>query len=240
MAELSKRSGVPTPTIKHYIREGLLPGPEVRTSRNMAYYDGRVAKRIQAIKALQAEQFLPLRVIGELLEPSPSAERRSDLASQRKALTALAPAVTRTTVTRRKRTDVLKTERVSRAELDQLEKDGVIDHSGEGETAGFGGADLAIVELIGDLRRNGYGEVFPLEIAQEYLAAVRRLIEVEIDIFRRHALGRPLPVSLPDAARHAVGFGERLVVALRAKALPKVLALLTASGGAATGARGGK
>ena len=29
MAELSRRSSVPAPTIKHYIREGLLPGPEV-------------------------------------------------------------------------------------------------------------------------------------------------------------------------------------------------------------------
>ena len=43
MSELSKRSGVPGPTIKHYIREGLLPGPEVRTSRNMAYYDARAS-----------------------------------------------------------------------------------------------------------------------------------------------------------------------------------------------------
>ena len=77
MAVLAKRSGVPTPTIKHYIREGLLPGPQVRTSKNMAYYDGRIVNRIQTIKALQAEQFLPLRLIGELMEPAPSAALRS-------------------------------------------------------------------------------------------------------------------------------------------------------------------
>src|SRR5687767_14446636 len=78
MSELSKRSGVPGPTIKHYIREGLLPGPEVRTSRNMAYYDARLANRIRVIKDLQAERFLPLRVIGELLEAAPSDKIRSD------------------------------------------------------------------------------------------------------------------------------------------------------------------
>ena len=34
MGELAEASGVPAPTIKHYLREGLLPEP-VKTSRNM-------------------------------------------------------------------------------------------------------------------------------------------------------------------------------------------------------------
>ena len=45
------------------------------------------------IKSLQAERFLPLRVIGELLEPAPSASLRSDKVNQKKALIALAPIV---------------------------------------------------------------------------------------------------------------------------------------------------
>ena len=57
MAELARRSGVPAPTIKHYIHQGLLPGPEIRTSRNMAYYDARLASRIRVVKELQAERF---------------------------------------------------------------------------------------------------------------------------------------------------------------------------------------
>src|SRR5829696_415804 len=93
MAELAKRSGVPSPTIKHYIREGLLPGPEVRTSRNMAYYDARLASRIRVIKELQAERFLPLRVIGELLEPAPSDRIRADRDAAQRTLSALAPIV---------------------------------------------------------------------------------------------------------------------------------------------------
>src|SRR5260370_39729318 len=84
MAELAKRSGGPGPTIKHYIREGLLPGPEVRTSKNMAYYDARMAARIRVIKELQAGRFLPLRVIAELLEPAPSARIRPDRDTQQR------------------------------------------------------------------------------------------------------------------------------------------------------------
>src|SRR5204863_4696876 len=126
MSELSKRSGVPGPTIKHYIRESLLPGPEVRTSRNMAYYDARLAGRIRVIKELQAERFLPLRVIGELLEPAPSDKIRADRdAAQRRALTQLAPVVEeRLGNQRRKRSEVMKTFGVSKAELDSLEQAG--------------------------------------------------------------------------------------------------------------------
>ena len=37
ISELAERSGVPVATVRHYLREGLLPEP-VKTSRNMAYY----------------------------------------------------------------------------------------------------------------------------------------------------------------------------------------------------------
>lgn len=225
MAVLAKRSGVPTPTIKHYIREGLLPGPHVRTSKNMAYYDGRIVDRIRTIKALQADQFLPLRLIGELLEPAPSPALRSDPRSQRKTLGALASTVAADRkLQRRRRTDVLKTESLTKAELAQLEKAGVLELSGEGETAGYSGPDRDIVELVGEVRRLGYGELFPIEIGAIYLEAVKRLISVEIAQFSKHALGRALPGPLPDVARQAIGFGERLVIALRAKLLPEMLA----------------
>jgi DNA-binding transcriptional MerR regulator len=38
IAELSRRSGVSVPTIKYYLREGLLP-PGERTSPNQALYN---------------------------------------------------------------------------------------------------------------------------------------------------------------------------------------------------------
>ena len=54
--------GVPAPTIKHYLREGLLPEP-VKTSRNMAYYPPEFVDRIRLIKRLQEERFMPLKAI---------------------------------------------------------------------------------------------------------------------------------------------------------------------------------
>lgn len=51
IAQLSEATGVPVATIKHYLREGLLPAGE-RTSRTQATYDEGHARRIRLIRAL--------------------------------------------------------------------------------------------------------------------------------------------------------------------------------------------
>jgi DNA-binding transcriptional MerR regulator len=85
MSELAEASGVSTGTIKHYLREGLLPEP-VRTSRNMAYYPPDFVERIRLIKRLQEERFMPLKLIKGVLEdaerpriPRAEVQQRFDL-----------------------------------------------------------------------------------------------------------------------------------------------------------------
>lgn len=51
IAELSRRTAVPVPTIKYYVREGLVPRGEL-TSRNQATYDDRHERRIRLVRAL--------------------------------------------------------------------------------------------------------------------------------------------------------------------------------------------
>jgi DNA-binding transcriptional MerR regulator len=51
IAELSRRSGVPTPTLKFYLREGLLPAGR-RTAPNQADYDERHLRRVRLVRAL--------------------------------------------------------------------------------------------------------------------------------------------------------------------------------------------
>src|SRR3954469_13390158 len=75
MRELAEASGVSAGTIKHYLREGLLPEP-VKTSRNMAYYPPEFVERIRLIKQLQEERFMPLKAIRSLLEEDPDRARR--------------------------------------------------------------------------------------------------------------------------------------------------------------------
>ena len=82
ISELAELSGVPVATVRHYLREGLLPEP-VKTSKNMAYYPPEFVERIRTIKRLQEERFMPLRVIRDavLAERTPKGEllKRFDL-----------------------------------------------------------------------------------------------------------------------------------------------------------------
>src|SRR6059058_3014193 len=77
MSELAERSGVSAGTIRHYLREGLLgQGADIiRTSRNMAYYPAEYVQRIELIKRLQQQRFMPLRVIKGALEDDPERVR---------------------------------------------------------------------------------------------------------------------------------------------------------------------
>src|SRR5204862_421787 len=106
---------------------------------------------------------------------------------------------------------------------DRLEKGGILELRGEGETAGYSGADLDLLDVLAEVRRLGLGHVFAPDLAMGYVDQVKLLVEHEIEVFRRHALGATLPLPLPEVARHASRFGERLVIALRAKLLPALL-----------------
>ena len=65
IAELSRRSGAPIPTIKFYIREGMLPRGE-RTGRNQAAYTDAHVARLELIATLRGAG-LSLAVIKQAL-----------------------------------------------------------------------------------------------------------------------------------------------------------------------------
>ncbi|WP_033340175.1 MerR family transcriptional regulator [Catenuloplanes japonicus] len=66
VAELSRQTGVPVPTIKYYLREGLLPSGEL-TSPNQAAYDDRHVRRLRLVRALLEVGRLPIATIREVL-----------------------------------------------------------------------------------------------------------------------------------------------------------------------------
>lgn len=66
IGELSNRSGVPVPTIKFYVREGLLPAGQL-TSPNQASYDSDHERRLRLIRALLDVGGLSLAAIGDVL-----------------------------------------------------------------------------------------------------------------------------------------------------------------------------
>ncbi|MEU1118174.1 MULTISPECIES: MerR family transcriptional regulator [unclassified Streptomyces] len=66
LAELSRRSGVPTATIKYYLREGLVP-PGHRVTATQAEYDDTHLRRLRLVRALVQVGRVPIASAREVL-----------------------------------------------------------------------------------------------------------------------------------------------------------------------------
>ncbi|MBB5965634.1 MerR family transcriptional regulator [Planomonospora venezuelensis] len=67
ISQLSAASGVPIPTIKYYLREGLLPAGE-QTSATRAEYGARHVRRLRLVRALLEVGRLPIAAIRAVLK----------------------------------------------------------------------------------------------------------------------------------------------------------------------------
>ncbi len=211
MSELAKRSGVPASTIKHYIREGLVPDTAVRTSRNMAWYDANLVGRIQAVKGMQRDRYLPLKVIKDILEREP--ERQEDaVASIARALEGLTENVVRT------RTELMA-DGMDVEEIDWLlERDIVTPVANHAEEA-YSGEDVALMRVLINARSQGLTtDILPSSVVQGYMEALRVLVRFEWGIFSSGLLADP-EADATALASVATRLSESLVIVLRRKIL---------------------
>lgn len=67
ISELARRGGTPVPTVKYYLREGLIP-PGRRTSANQAEYGDEHLVRLKLVKALGGVPGLSIQKIKQIVE----------------------------------------------------------------------------------------------------------------------------------------------------------------------------
>ena len=227
MSVLATRSGVPAATIKHYVREGLLPEPAVRTGRNMAYYDLALVPRIQRIKDLQRTHFLPLKVIRAVLDESELDSTDETAASAiARALTGLSARGE----TRTKR--AILDAGMPAAQLAWLEQLGVIVKLEGFDEDTYGGDDVELIRVLGAARKSGITpEMLPISIVGEYVGALRELVRIEMRLYREGVLPRAGD-QLSTITEAATALSERLVVLLRRKMLVPTLRDIAGDGSA--------
>ena len=215
MSELAERSGVSAGTIKHYLREGLLGGGDaiVRTSRNMAYYPPDFVERIQLIKRLQEERFMPLRLIKGVMASDPDRAR---------ALVELEDRILERAVAVQERARVSGAEVRRRYDLPQ----NVLDRLAELEvlsptTRGYDPDDLAIIAAISRFRAGGYDEAlgFTVYDTLRYREALGPLVQEEV----RGLLDRLAGEVEPERAVEIIASGaeplRELIGAMHSKML---------------------
>jgi DNA-binding transcriptional MerR regulator len=174
IGELAEASGVPVPTIKHYLREGLLP-EGVKTSRNMAYYPPELVDRIGLIKRLQEERFLPLKAIKAVLDEGP--ERAGAMLELEDQILDRALAGERARTPAR---EVRERYGMPAEALDRLEEIGVLTPN----SRGYSPSDVKIIEAIGRFRAGGYDEQigFTVYDTLRYKTALEELVSQEVDM----------------------------------------------------------
>jgi DNA-binding transcriptional MerR regulator len=231
MGELARASGVSAATIKHYLREGLLPEP-VKTSRNMAYYPAEFVERIRMIKQLQEERYMPLRVIKDLLEEDPERARALIELGDRMLEHALAGESGRVSAAEvRQRYDVPQDVLDRLAELEVLTPDG----------NGYSPSDVRIVEAISRFRAGGYDERigFTVYDTLPYKELMADLVSQEVDVLMERLAGE----MDPDEAMALIEAGTQplndLIAAMHTKALVAELERRRGSSGDDSGGNSG-
>jgi len=220
ISELARLAGVPAPTIKHYMREGLLPRPQFRTSRNMAYYDAALANRVRTIKSLQQTRFLPLRVIEQILEPPPSAAVRADLSPEQQAELGLLAA---------ERNDVdpdfgASEARVVEAEdIDRLVRAGILEDSPV--RALLEAADHELVRAVAEARAEGFHTLVSQRVLHRYAEAVRSFVAAELALLQAYVPGQnDDEIASPESIQRAALITGKILRGLRDKIVADELA----------------
>ncbi len=190
MRELAAASGVSSGTIKHYLREGLLPEP-VKTSRNMAYYPPEFVERIRLIKQLQEERFMPLKAIKSVLDEDPDRARALVELEDRILERALSTEQARTSVAEVKRRYDMPAE-----VLERLAEIGIVDPN----SRGYSQVDVRLIEAISRFRAGGYDEQvgFTVYDTLRYKRALEELVKEEVQVVLERLAGELEPDRVVD------------------------------------------
>lgn len=209
MGELAEASGVSAPTIKHYLREGLLPEP-VRTSRNMAYYPPEFVERIKLIKRLQEERFMPLKAIRAVLDEDPERTRALLELEDRILDRALAGERSRTSAA-----EARQRYGVPKEVLDRLEELEVLSPN----SRGYSPSDVKIIEAISRFRAGGYDEQigFTVYDTLRYKRALEELVREEVGMVMDRLAGEVPPERVVEMLEAGAQPLQDLIAALHTK-----------------------
>jgi DNA-binding transcriptional MerR regulator len=202
-------------TIKHYLREGLLPEP-VKTSRNMSWYPPEFVERIRLIKQLQEERFMPLKAIKSVLDEDPGRARALVELEDRILDRALSTEQSRTSAAEVKRRYDMPAE-----VLDRLEQIGILTPN----SRGFSAVDVQVIEAISRFRAGGYDEQigFTVYDTLRYKRALEELVKEEVGVVLERLAGELEPDRVVDLLEAGSEPLRDFIAALHSKLLVEEL-----------------
>lgn len=205
IAELSRRSGVPIPTIKYYVREGLLAPGEL-TSPNQARYADAHLRRLRLIRALVDVGHLSIAATRDVLASidDPGGTLHERLGEVQRAVT-----------------PVLQTDADERSrEVAAREVEELVRTRGWQVRPGTPALGL-LTEVLATLRALGQDDIAGL--LDQYADAAEKLAEAEV----RCVLGRADEESMLEGVVIGTTLGDTILAAVRRLAEADVSSRLT-------------
>ncbi len=223
MKELEAKTGVGREAIRFYIREGLLPEPE-KPQRNVANYSDDHVQRIQLIKKLQHERFLPLAEIRTVLDGLSNRNAPSDnllgLEFQ------LAARLGANVLTKQPLNEILTTSKTTREEIEILTQDGLIEILQESDAEYLSGQDAQIVQAWGELRSVGFSVDlgYDAHSLKRYQQAAQSLAAAEVDEFFDRVSGKVSTEKASEQSEAGLAIVESVFSILHTKAVLRLIA----------------
>jgi DNA-binding transcriptional MerR regulator len=226
ISDVSRETSVPVGTIKFYIRAGLLPGPTLKTGRNMAYYDRGFIDRIRCIRELQQKRFLPLGVIKAIMDGD------TDVISPREVATLLSleGKLYEAVHYGPDPVPVPRAEAALRFGLDDESLAlcidlGLLSPKMRGGSEHFEGDDILVLESMAAMREAGFhdGLISIRTALPVYVEALDALARQELRLFTRGVSGNVDDARAAELALAGVRIVEQFLLLVRRKRLLQAL-----------------
>ena len=183
MKDLCEHTGLDRQTIHFYITKGLVPEGH-KTSANMAYYGEEHLERLRLVLELKSERFLPLDAIKAVLDGEDqqfSPQQRALLADVKDRVADVLQAG-RETASTESLSSLLRRTGISRADLDELRRIGLVDTIEIRGVLHVPEDDLWVAELWASLREAGFSSALGFEVEDlvRYVETVDALFQREL------------------------------------------------------------
>ena len=156
MKDLCKITGLGRQAIHFYIQQGLIP-PGRKTGHNMAWYSEEHLERIQMIRKLQHERFLPLKAIKAILDEQDmlfSPSQRGFLKGLRHSINIDGMSTDDLAAGSVPATELVKSNVVSDSDLKQLIEAQIIGtHTDEDGTVRISQKDIESLKILTDFKK---------------------------------------------------------------------------------------
>lgn len=216
MRDLVEASGLDRQAIHFYIREGLLP-PGEKTGRNQARYGDEHIRRLETIRKLQREHFLPLKAIRAVLDDDVESFEGSQAPFLQRIRDELPDEVAGRVVDGEIiDVDVLAAQSgTPAADIDRMAELGFIELQDSGGRAGrfIRAADAWMIELWGRLRQLGFSPElgFTVDDLQVLDGLVQQVVEQEAQWLGSRLADHP-PANVAKMVQAALPIISQLLV----------------------------